>query len=157
MTAKQTLSAAIAAIFPFLQGIQPACAELPMLQEQPGLGYFAVAEARAYQFFFGTDGPLAKTLTDTFKMIAYRACGFEAVGASAGFSRDSRDYYTAHDQPKQLYLRELRPNARKLLCRPRLPSWHNAPCPQAPPSNASWAGMTAIHHSSMHRLKASCD
>ena len=56
-----------------------------------------------------------------YKGTCYRACGFEAVGASAGFSRDSRDYYTAHDQPKQLYLRELRPNARKLLCRPRLP------------------------------------
>lgn len=56
-----------------------------------------------------------------YKGTCYRACGFEAVGASAGFSRDSRDYYTAHDQPKQLYLRELRPNARKQLCRPRLP------------------------------------
>lgn len=57
-----------------------------------------------------------------YKGTCYRACGFEAVGASGGFSRDSRDYYTAHDQPKQLYLRELRPGARKLLCRPSLPA-----------------------------------
>jgi len=51
----------------------------------------------------------------------YRACGFEQVGASAGFSRCSRDYYTEHGQAKALYLRELEPGARKLLCRPRLP------------------------------------
>lgn len=57
-----------------------------------------------------------------YKGTCYRACGFEAVGASAGFSRDSRDYYTSHSQPKQLYLRELQTNARKLLCRPRLPA-----------------------------------
>ena len=29
-----------------------------------------------------------------FRGTCYRACGFEQVGASAGFSRDSRDYYT---------------------------------------------------------------
>src|SRR5271157_528763 len=43
----------------------------------------------------------------------YRACGFEAVGASAGFARASRDFYVAHGQPEQLFLRELRPGARK--------------------------------------------
>ena len=40
-----------------------------------------------------------------FKGTCYRACGFEAVGASAGFARDRRDYYTEHGQPKALYLR----------------------------------------------------
>ena len=56
-----------------------------------------------------------------YRGTCYRACGFEGVGASAGFSRDSRDYYTANGQPKQLYLKELEQGARKLLCRPRLP------------------------------------
>lgn len=56
-----------------------------------------------------------------YRGTCYHACGFESVGGSAGFSRDSRDYYTAHNQPKQLYLRELLPKDRKLLCRPRLP------------------------------------
>jgi len=51
----------------------------------------------------------------------YRACGFEAVGPTEGFARASRDFYQAHGQPKQLYLRELRPGARKLLRRGRLP------------------------------------
>jgi len=57
-----------------------------------------------------------------FKGTCYRACGFEAVGASAGFARDRRDYYTEHGQPKALYLRELRPGARKTLARPQLPA-----------------------------------
>lgn len=51
----------------------------------------------------------------------YRACGFAEVGLTAGFGRSSRDFYTKHDQPKQLYLRELRPGARALLRRGRLP------------------------------------
>jgi hypothetical protein len=57
-----------------------------------------------------------------FKGTCYRACGFEAVGASAGFSRDARDYYTEHKHAKALYLRELVPGARKTLCRPKLPA-----------------------------------
>ncbi|MFM8716164.1 MAG: Druantia anti-phage system protein DruA, partial [Spartobacteria bacterium] len=71
-----------------------------------------------------------------FRGTCYRACGFEQVGASAGFSRDARDYYTEHGQPKALYLRELEPGARKLLSRPQLPAAlqdHEAniagPCP----------------------------
>lgn len=57
-----------------------------------------------------------------YKGTCYRACGFEAAGASAGFSRSQRDYYTEHGCPKQLYLRELEPGARKTLCRPQLPA-----------------------------------
>jgi Domain of unknown function (DUF4338)/DDE_Tnp_1-associated/Transposase DDE domain len=70
----------------------------------------------------------------------YKACGFEAVGVTAGFARASRDFYRQHDQPKQLYLRELRPGACRLLRQARLPealARHEAeqagPCPfQAP-------------------------
>jgi Domain of unknown function (DUF4338)/DDE_Tnp_1-associated/Transposase DDE domain len=56
-----------------------------------------------------------------YRGTCYRACGFEAVGATAGFGRDSRDFYLEHGQPKQLYLRELRPGGRKLLRQGRLP------------------------------------
>lgn len=52
----------------------------------------------------------------------YRACGFQAVGLTEGYRRASRDFYQEHGQPKQLYLRELRPGARALLRRGRLPS-----------------------------------
>lgn len=56
-----------------------------------------------------------------YRGTCYRACGFKAVGATKGFARASRDFYLQHGQPKQLYLRELRPRARKLLCQARLP------------------------------------
>ena len=52
----------------------------------------------------------------------YRACGFQAVGLTGGCRRASRDFYQEHGQPKQLYLRELRPGARALLRRGRLPA-----------------------------------
>jgi hypothetical protein len=52
----------------------------------------------------------------------YRACGFKAVGWTAGYGRSSRDYYEEHGQPKQLYLRELCPRAMGLLRQGRLPA-----------------------------------
>ena len=75
-----------------------------------------------------------------YRGTCYRACGFEPVGASAGFARDSRDFYVAHGQPKQLFLRELHSGARKLLRQGRLPkeladyeAQVSGPCPfQAP-------------------------
>lgn len=56
-----------------------------------------------------------------YRGTAYRATGFEAVGPTEGFKRASRDFYQAHGQPKQLYLRELRPGARRLLRQGRWP------------------------------------
>jgi hypothetical protein len=71
-----------------------------------------------------------------YRGTCYRACGFEAVGASSGFGRDARDFYVEHGQPKQLYLRGLRPQALALLKRRRLPDlWAqfeenlSGPCP----------------------------
>ena len=52
----------------------------------------------------------------------YKACGFEAVGLTAGYSRSSRDYYTPHERPKQLYLRALKPGDRQRLAQARLPA-----------------------------------
>ena len=56
-----------------------------------------------------------------YRGTCYRACGFEAVGATGGFGRASRDFYQEHGQPKQLYLRELRSGARNKLRQARLP------------------------------------
>ncbi|MCB1127616.1 MAG: ISAs1 family transposase, partial [Verrucomicrobiae bacterium] len=56
-----------------------------------------------------------------YRGTCYRACGFEAIGPTGGFSRDSRDFYLPHDRPKQLYLRALHPRARNLLRQARLP------------------------------------
>ena len=57
-----------------------------------------------------------------YRGTCYRACGVEAVGLTAGFGRCSRDYYLEHGQPKQLYLRELRPRAKGILRQGRLPA-----------------------------------
>ncbi|MGH9705578.1 MAG: ISAs1 family transposase [Candidatus Acidiferrales bacterium] len=56
-----------------------------------------------------------------YRGTCYRATGFAAVGATAGFGRASGDFYVRHNQPKQLYLRELRPRARNLLRQARWP------------------------------------
>jgi hypothetical protein len=56
-----------------------------------------------------------------YRGTCYKACGFEAVGLTAGYGRSSRDFYQEHGQPKQLYLRELRPKARARLRHRRLP------------------------------------
>lgn len=57
-----------------------------------------------------------------YRGTCYRACGFKAVGLTAGYGRSSRDYYEEHGQPKQLYLKELRPRALGLLRQGRLPA-----------------------------------
>ena len=65
-----------------------------------------------------------------YRGTCYRACGFEAIGPTQGFARASRDFYLLHAKPKQLYLRELRPNARRLLRQARWPqalAQHEAP------------------------------
>ena len=56
-----------------------------------------------------------------YRGVCYRACGFEAVGPTAGFERASRDFYHEHGEPKQLYLKELQPGARALLRQARWP------------------------------------
>ena len=56
-----------------------------------------------------------------YRGVCYRACGFEAIGATAGFKRASRDFYEEHGEPKQLYLKELRPGGYALLRRGRWP------------------------------------
>lgn len=57
-----------------------------------------------------------------YRGTCYRACGFQAVGLTAGYGRSSRDYYEEHGVPKQLYLRELRPRALGLLRQGRWPA-----------------------------------
>lgn len=87
---------------------------------------------------WGTPVLLVESFVDEsqYRGTCYRACGFEAVGLSAGYGRNSRDYYLKHDQPKQLYLRTLRREAAAILRRGRLPAELTAheedtagPCP----------------------------
>ena len=56
-----------------------------------------------------------------FRGTCYKAQGWELLGQTKGCSRSRQDYYTAHDRPKQLWVRELRPKARTVLSAERLP------------------------------------
>jgi hypothetical protein len=87
-----------------------------------------------------------------YRGTCYRACGFQAVGATEGFKRASRDFYEAHGQPKQLYLRELRAGACQRLRQARLPAELEAyeaevtgPCPfRAPALESLWQAFAAL-------------
>lgn len=57
-----------------------------------------------------------------YRGTCYRACGFEAAGATEGYARSGRDFYDEHGVPKQLYLRELRKGGRALLRQARWPA-----------------------------------
>lgn len=57
-----------------------------------------------------------------FRGTAYQATGWEAVGATAGFSRMREDFYQVHHQPKQLFMRELVKHAAQGLRARELPA-----------------------------------
>ena len=77
-----------------------------------------------WQLHWGHPVVLVESYVDEtqYRGTCYRACGFVAVGLTAGYGRSSRDYYLEHGQPKQLYLLELRPRAMGLLRQGRLPA-----------------------------------
>lgn len=56
-----------------------------------------------------------------FRGTCYKAQGWEALGKTRGFERKSQDYFVPHDRPKQLWVKELQPQARALLCGAQLP------------------------------------
>ena len=45
----------------------------------------------------------------------YKASGWTLLGQTQGYRRSRQDFYLAHDCPKQLWVRELRPGARTVL------------------------------------------
>jgi len=56
-----------------------------------------------------------------FRGTCYKVSGWEHIGNTAGWKRGGADFYVAHDRPKQLWVRELRPGARTRLCSATLP------------------------------------
>lgn len=62
-----------------------------------------------------------------FRGTCYRAGGWEKLGETAGFARVAEDFYEHHGEPKQLWVRPLRPDARELLAGAVLPEpWSRA-------------------------------
>jgi hypothetical protein len=69
----------------------------------------------------------------------YKASGWTLLGQTQGYRRSREDFYLAHDRPKQLWVRELRPGARTVLRGRNTPAalrnvapTHPPECPQTP-------------------------
>jgi hypothetical protein len=66
---------------------------------------------------------IAETFVDPsfFQGTAYKASGWTMLGKTKGFERSRKDFYEAHDRPKQLWVRELQEGARTVLRGANLP------------------------------------
>ncbi len=102
--------------------VLPERERLPNLASR-ALGLFLRRLSRDWQARWGHPVLAVESFVDEtrYRGVCYRACGFEAVGPTAGFKRASRDFYHEHGKPKQLFLKELQPGARALLRRGRWP------------------------------------
>lgn len=78
---------------------------------------------RDWQRRYGHPVWLAESFVDTqlFRGTAYKASGWSELGATQGYGRCQQDYYVKHNRPKALWVRELKPNARRSLCVQHLP------------------------------------
>lgn len=77
-----------------------------------------------WQQAYGHPVLVAESFVDSqlFRGTCYKAQGWELLGQTRGSGRSRQDYYTAHGRPKQLWVRELRPKARAVLCAEQLPA-----------------------------------
>src|SRR5438445_10776123 len=66
---------------------------------------------------------LAETFVDPhlYQGTAYKASGWNRLGQTAGWKRSAEDFYQKHDRPKQIWVRELVPDACRKLCAEQLP------------------------------------
>lgn len=80
--------------------------------------------ARDWQQAYGHPVLVAESFVDSqlFRGTCYKAQGWQLLGQTKGSGRSRQDYYTAHGRPKQLWMRELRPEARTVLRATCLPA-----------------------------------
>ena len=90
--------------------------QMPNLASQV-LGAVLRVLSAHWQAAFGYAPLLAESFTDpeAHAGTCYKASNWEPVGWSAGYQRHRADFYVANDRPKRLWLRELRPDARRQL------------------------------------------
>ena len=96
--------------------------------EQPNLASQSLAAAlRAlpehWRNAFGYEPLAAETFTDieAYAGTCYKASGWTPLGITKGFSRHRADFFVENDRPKKLWFKELRSDARTLLCAAELP------------------------------------
>ena len=82
--------------------------------------------ADQWQERFGYRPVMAESFTDIelYAGTCYRASGWEAIGKSAGYSRQRADFYVANDRPKKLWIKLLCPDAKKIVCGAELGKEH---------------------------------
>lgn len=92
-----------------------------------------------WQAAYGHPILIVESFVDTqlFRGTAYKASGWRALGATAGYARVSEDFYVAHDRPKTLFVRELVKHAARTLRRRTLPPALAATLPSAAPAASS--------------------
>ena len=81
-----------------------------------------------WQKSWGHAVALAETFVDPhlYQGTAYKASGWNRLGQTAGWRRSAEDFYQKHERPKQIWVRELVPQACGKLCAESLPAeWDN--------------------------------
>jgi predicted transposase YbfD/YdcC len=94
---------------------------------------------------------LAESFVDPelYRGTAYKVCGWSQLGPTRGWKRSAVDFYQKHDQPKQVWVRELVKNACVKLRAAELPAPWSCALSKAPPRCIAKAGQIA---SLMERL-----
>ena len=96
---------------------------------------------------------LAETFVDPhlYQGTAYKASGWHRLGPTAGWKRSAEDFYQKHDRPKQIWVRELVPQAcRQLSAQALPPEWQSVEEKAAPHCTAKAPQM----HSLVEHLRA---
>jgi hypothetical protein len=90
---------------------------------------------------------LAETFVDPhlYQGTAYKASGWQRLGPTAGWKRQAEDFYQKHDRPKQIWVRELSPQAcRKLRSEQLPPAWRKVEDKAAPHCTAKAPEMRSL-------------
>jgi len=90
---------------------------------------------------------LAETFVDPhlYQGTAYKASGWNRLGQTAGWKRSAEDFYQKHERPKQIWVRELVPEACRKLCAQSLPAeWKNLEQEAAPRCTAKAPQMRSL-------------
>jgi hypothetical protein len=114
-----------------------------------------------WQNAYGHEVLIAESFVDSQKYqgTCDKASGWTLLGQTQGFQRARPDFYQAHERPKQLWVRELRPGARTILRGRNLPpalqaleAKHPPECPQEPaqlrPMRRFFEGLSDWRHGS---------
>ena len=96
-----------------------------------------------WQVRYGHPVWLAESFVDTqlFRGTAYKASGWTELGPTQGYGRCQQDYYVKHNRPKALFVKELKPNARRSLRAEHLPPrWATVVESKVPPRPSQRVG-----------------